>query len=159
VIVRQGEFLRKAMSMRGDYLDQSGDRIPYQFTPELSRRARAIDIWAAIRSLGKEGINDLITRTCVYAEYLADRLQEAGIEVLNKVETNQVLIAFGSNQETERIIRVLQQEGTSWFSGTQWKGRTAMRISVSNYKTTESDIKLTLDSILQAASKSELILR
>jgi glutamate/tyrosine decarboxylase-like PLP-dependent enzyme len=159
VIVRHGEFLRKAMSMKGDYLDQSGDRIPYQFTPELSRRARAIDIWAAIRSLGKVGINDLITRTCVYAEYLADRLQEAGIEVLNKVETNQVLIAFGSDQETERIIRVLQREGTSWFSGTQWKGRTAMRISISNYKTTETDIKLTLDSILLAARKSELILR
>jgi len=81
VICKNGNHLRKAMSIHGDYLDQSGGRIPYQYTPELSRRARAIDIWAAIRTLGKDGIDELITRTCVYAEYISDGLQKAGFEV------------------------------------------------------------------------------
>jgi glutamate/tyrosine decarboxylase-like PLP-dependent enzyme len=153
VIVRNGFHLQRAMSMSGDYLDQSGDRIPYQYTPELSRRARAIDIWASLRTLGKAGVDDLITRTCVYAEYMADRLQKAGFNVLNTVETNQVLVSFGSAEETERVIRDLQEDGTCWFSGTVWKGRVAMRISISSHKTTEHDIRQSLETIIRIAGR------
>jgi glutamate/tyrosine decarboxylase-like PLP-dependent enzyme len=157
VIVRNGAYLRKAMSMSGDYLDQSGDRIPYQYTPELSRRARAIDVWAALRTLGKHGIDDLVTRTCVYAEFLADQLQRAGFEVLNKVETNQVLVAFSSDEETNRIIQNVQDDGTCWCSGTIWKGRVAMRISISSYKTTDRDIRKSLEAIIRVAKRNEKV--
>ncbi|HEX6225254.1 MAG TPA: pyridoxal-dependent decarboxylase [Chryseolinea sp.] len=151
VICRNGTFLRKAMSMQGDYLDQSGGRIPYQYTPELSRRARAIDIWATIRTLGKNGIDELVTRTCVYAEFIAHQLRDAGFDVLNQVETNQVLVSFG--EDTNRVIKEIQSDGTCWCGGTVWKGRPAMRISVSSVKTSEADVKKTLEAILKAASK------
>jgi glutamate/tyrosine decarboxylase-like PLP-dependent enzyme len=151
VICKNGNDLRKAMSIHGDYLDQAGDRIPYHYTPELSRRARAVDIWAAIRTLGKDGIDELVTRTCVFAEFLSHELQEAGFEVLNKVETNQVLVSFG--EDTNRIIKEIQSDGTCWCGGTVWKGRPAMRISVSSVKTTENDIKKSLEAILKLAGK------
>ncbi|HZB12638.1 MAG TPA: pyridoxal-dependent decarboxylase [Chryseolinea sp.] len=151
VICKNGNHLRKAMSIHGDYLDQSGGRIPYQYTPELSRRARAIDIWAAIRTLGKDGIDELITRTCMYADYISHELQKAGFEVMNQVETNQVLVSFGP--DTNRIIKDIQSDGTCWCGGTVWKGRPAMRISVSSVKTTESDVKKSLDAILKSATK------
>jgi glutamate/tyrosine decarboxylase-like PLP-dependent enzyme len=149
VICKEGEYLRKAMSMHGDYLDLSGDRIPYHYTPELSRRARAIDIWAAMRTLGKEGIDELVTRTCAYAEYLASELKKAGYEILNEVETNQVLVSFG--EDTQRIIQEIQAEGTCWCGGTLWKGKPAMRISVSSVKTTAHDIEKSLEAILKVA--------
>lgn len=151
VICKTGVHLRKAMSIHGDYLDQTGDRIPYHYTPELSRRARAIDIWAAIRTLGKNGIDELVTRTCVFAEYISHELQEAGFEVLNQVETNQVLVSFGD--DTDRIIKEIQSDGTCWCGGTVWKGRPAMRISISSVKTTENDIKRSLETILKLARK------
>ncbi len=157
VICRNGNHLRKAMSMHGDYLDQTGDRIPYQYTPELSRRARAVDVWAALRTLGKRGIDDLITRTCVYAEYFATKLTEAGFEVLNEVETNQVLVSFGSDDDTKRVISEIQSDGTCWSSGTTWKGRVAMRISLSSAKTTEHDIKKSLDAVLRIARRQVTI--
>jgi glutamate/tyrosine decarboxylase-like PLP-dependent enzyme len=157
VICRNGFHLRKAMSMQGDYLDQSGERVPYQYTPELSRRARAVDVWAALRTLGKHGIDDLVARTCGYADYLAEKLKEAGFEVLNQVETNQVLVSFGTDEETHRVIRALQNDGTCWCSGTQWKGRAAMRISVSSAKTTECDIKSTLEAMLKIAKKEAAV--
>ena len=151
VICKTGVHLRKAMSIHGDYLDQAGDRIPYHYTPELSRRARAIDIWAAIRTLGKNGIDELVTRTCVFAEYISHELQDAGFEVLNQVETNQVLVSFG--EDTDRIIKEIQSDGTCWCGGTVWKGRPAMRISISSVKTTENDIKKSLEAILKLAGK------
>ena len=152
VICKDGRHLRKAMSISADYLDQSGERIPYQYTPELSRRARAIDVWAVIRTLGKQGIDELITRTCAHAEYLATKLAEHGFAVLNKVETNQVLVSFGSDDETNRVIRRVQSDGTCWCGGTIWKGKTAMRISVSSSKTSDDDIRRSVDAILAAAT-------
>lgn len=153
VICRNGNHLRKAMSMEGDYLDQSGERIPYQYTPELSRRARAIDVWAALRTLGRQGIDDLVTRTCLFAESTAAKLKDEGFDVLNEVETNQVLVSFGRDEDTHRIIREVQAEGTCWCGGTIWKGRAAMRISISSAKTTEEDIKNSLAAILKIAKK------
>jgi len=153
VICREGEHLRKAMSMDGSYLDQSGVRIPYQYTPELSRRARATDIWAAMRTLGKGGIDDLISRSCLYAELFALKLEEAGFEILNEVETNQVLVSFGSDEETQEVITAVQQEGTCWVSGTNWKGRVAMRISISSWATAPADITKSVVAIISCARK------
>jgi glutamate/tyrosine decarboxylase-like PLP-dependent enzyme len=143
------------MSMQGGYLDQTGERIPYQYTPELSRRARAVDIWAAIRTMGKKGIDELITRNCVYATYISQKLQSAGIEVLNDVETNQVLVSFGDN--TSRVIKEIQVDGTCWCGGTTWKGREAMRISISSVKTTEYDVDKSLEAILSVVKKERVV--
>jgi glutamate/tyrosine decarboxylase-like PLP-dependent enzyme len=153
IICADSQYLRKAMSMSGDYLDQSGDRVPYQYTPELSRRARAIDIWAALRTLGKKGIDDLITRTCAYAAFMAEELHKAGYDVLNLVETNQVLVSFGGKAHTEAIINSIQHDGTCWCGGTVWRGRTAMRISFSSHKTTFDDVEKSLQAILKVAGK------
>jgi aromatic-L-amino-acid decarboxylase len=153
VICRHREHLQKAMSIDGSYLDQSGTRIPYQYTPELSRRARANDIWAAMRTLGKAGIDDLITRSCLYAELFAHRLEEAGFEILNDVETNQVLVSFGSDEATIDVIKAIQEDGTCWVSGTHWKGRAAMRISVSSWATRPTDITRSLTAMIASARK------
>lgn len=153
VICKQGIHLRKAMSISGDYLDQSGERIPYQYTPEMSRRARAIDLWAVVRTLGRTGIDDLVKRTCRFALHMAARLRESGFEILNEVEINQVLVSFGSAEETNRVIKGVQTEGTCWCGGTVWQGRTAMRISISSIKTTEEDIEKSIQSILRVALK------
>ena len=156
VICRHKEYLKKAMSMDGSYLDQSGTRVPYQYTPELSRRARAIDIWAAMRTLGKNGIDDLVSRSCLYAEIFAHRLEEAGFEILNEVETNQVLVSFGSDEDTMEVIKTIQQDGTCWVGGTNWKGRQAMRISVSSWATRPADITKSVTAIIACAKKVAL---
>jgi glutamate/tyrosine decarboxylase-like PLP-dependent enzyme len=158
IICKQGLYLRKAMSISGDYLDQSGERIPYQYTPEMSRRARAIDLWAVVRTLGRKGIDDLVTRTCKLADYMATRLKESGFEILNDVEINQILVSFGSAEETNRVIKKIQSDGTCWCGGTIWQGRTAMRISISSIKTTEDDIEKSIDAILRVAQKTAGVL-
>ncbi|HEX6891818.1 MAG TPA: pyridoxal-dependent decarboxylase [Chryseolinea sp.] len=153
VICRHREHLQKAMSMDGSYLDQSGTRIPYQYTPELSRRARATDVWAAMRTLGRTGIDDLISRSCLYAELFARRLEEAGFKILNEVETNQVLVSFGTDVETANVIKAIQEEGTCWVGGTTWKGQIAMRISVSSWATRPQDVTKSVDAMISCARK------
>ncbi|HMG91769.1 MAG TPA: pyridoxal-dependent decarboxylase [Chryseolinea sp.] len=153
IICRDKEHLRKAMSMDGSYLDQTGARIPYQYTPELSRRARATDIWAAMRTLGRNGIDDLISRSCLYAELFAHRLEEAGFEILNEVETNQVLVSFGTDTETSNVIKAIQEDGTCWVGGTTWKGRMAMRISVSSWATQPEDVTKSVNAMISCAKK------
>jgi glutamate/tyrosine decarboxylase-like PLP-dependent enzyme len=139
--------------MEGDYLDQSGTRIPYQYTPELSRRARAVEIWAALRSLGRKGISDLIDRTCNYAQKFADALSKEGYEILNDVIINQVLVSFGSAEENEKIINEIQQDGTCWVGGSKLKGKSMMRISVSSWATTDEDVDKSLNVIIKIAKR------
>jgi glutamate/tyrosine decarboxylase-like PLP-dependent enzyme len=154
--VRQPEHLRAAMSASASYLDIGTDREPNQHTPEMSRRARGVEIWAALRSLGRAGLADLIERTCRYAGRFAEGLRDAGYEVLNDVVLNQVLVAFGDDQATRRVITVLQEDGACWCGGTIWKGRAAMRISVSSWATTEEDVERSLAAMLRiAAGKRE----
>ncbi|MDZ7624877.1 MAG: aminotransferase class V-fold PLP-dependent enzyme [Ignavibacteriaceae bacterium] len=153
VLCSKPDALRTAMSMEGDYLDQSGTRIPYQYTPELSRRARAIEIWAALHSLGKKGIADLIDRTCRYAQKFADGIRKEGFDILNNVVINQVLVSFGSAEINEKIISEIQQDGTCWVGGSKWKGKTVMRISVSSWATTDEDVDKSLDVIVNIAKR------
>jgi glutamate/tyrosine decarboxylase-like PLP-dependent enzyme len=154
-VVREAEHLRSAMALTAAYLQTGGVREPCHYTPEVSRRARGIELWAAIRSLGREGLRDLIERNCRLAKSFAERLQEAGFEVLNEVVLNQVLVCFGSAEETRRVIQEVQREGTCWCGGTQWHGRTAMRISVSNWATTEDDVERSLAAIVKIAKLSK----
>ncbi len=151
--VRDPETLRAAMMTTAAYLVQSATREPDQYTPEMSRRARGVEIWAALRSLGRSGLADLIERTCVYASHFADSLRDAGYEILNDVELNQVLVSFGNDDITRRIIAGIQEDGTCWCGGTVWHGRAAMRISVSSWATTDMDVERSLAAMLRIADR------
>ena len=148
---RHGEALRAAMAASAAYLSVSDRRQPDQYTPELSRRARGVEIWAALRSLGRAGVADLIERTCRFATRFADGLRAAGYEILNEVTLNQVLVAFGDDDTTRRVIAGIQTDGTCWCGGTLWHGRAAMRISVSSWATSEDDVERSLAAILRIA--------
>jgi len=151
VFVRDGESLRGAMMPPVAYLPDAGGREPWQYTPEASRRARAVEIWAALMSLGRSGVAELVERTCRHASRFADGLRLAGYEILNDVVLNQVLVSFGSDQMTRLVIAGVQQEGTCWCGETEWRGKAAMRISISSWATTEEDVELSLAVILGVA--------
>jgi glutamate/tyrosine decarboxylase-like PLP-dependent enzyme len=150
--VRDGAALRGAMAISADYLPESPYRNPSDFTPELSRRARGVDIWAALHSLGREGVADLVERCCAYARTFARELAASGFEVLNEVVLNQVLVAFGDEAATARVVAALQAEGTCWCGPTRWQGRSAMRISVSSWATTAEDVARSIDAIRRVAA-------
>ncbi|HEU5021656.1 MAG TPA: aminotransferase class V-fold PLP-dependent enzyme [Bryobacteraceae bacterium] len=149
--VRDPRLLRAAMSIEAPYLPVGANREPSQYTPELSRRARGVDIWAALKSLGRSGVAELIERNCRSASRFASGLAEVGFEILNDVVLNQVLVSFGSPEDTKAIIEGIQAEGTCWCGPTEWQGRTAMRISVCSWRTTEEDVERSLAAILQVA--------
>lgn len=149
--VRDGDALRGAMAMVAAYLPPGARREPYHFTPELSRRARGVELWAALRAMGRSGMRKLVERTCGHAARFAKELQAAGFAVLNDVVINQVLVSFGSAERTLGVIARLQEDGTCWFGETKWQGQTAMRISVASWATTDEDVTASLAAILQAA--------
>jgi glutamate/tyrosine decarboxylase-like PLP-dependent enzyme len=124
-----------------------------RFTPEMSRRARGVEVWAALRFLGTQGLAELIDRTCTHALTFASRLEAAGYAVLNDVVLNQVLVSFGNDEKTKQVIAGIQNEGTTWCGGTVWHGRAAMRISVSSWATTADDVEKTVDAILGVARR------
>ena len=150
--VRDAVALRAAMGMSAAYLSPGAEREPSQFTPEMSRRARGVELWATLRSLGRDGLANLIERTCGYAMSFADGLRASGFDILNDVVINQVLVSFGSAEKTTRVIERVQQEGVCWCGGTVWQGHTAMRISVSSWATTEDDVAASVAAIRRAAS-------
>jgi glutamate/tyrosine decarboxylase-like PLP-dependent enzyme len=122
------------------------------FTLESSRRARGFAVWAALRELGREGMAHLVDQCSALARRFAAGLADAGFEVGNEVVLNQVLVSFGSDAETDRVIEAVQRDGTCWMGGTTWHGRRYMRISVSNYSTTESDVDRSVAAIIRAAT-------
>jgi glutamate/tyrosine decarboxylase-like PLP-dependent enzyme len=152
--VRDPDALRAAMAITAEYLPtDSPYRNPSDFTPELSRRGRGVEVWAALRALGRAGVAELVERTCRLARRFAEGFQAAGCRVLNEVVLNQVLVSFGEAQTTNRIISEVQADGTCWCGGTVWQGQTAMRISVSSWATTESDVERSLEAMLRVARK------
>lgn len=150
-IVRDPEHLRAAMTIRAAYLIMGEHREPWQYTPEASRRARGIEIWAALKSLGRKGLAEMIERNCRMASRFADGLRGAGFAVLNDVQLNQVMVSFGNAEKTRRVIAEIQREGTCWCGGTEWHGHSAMRISVSNWATTDEDVDRSLAAIARLA--------
>ncbi|MFN8489876.1 MAG: aminotransferase class V-fold PLP-dependent enzyme [Caldilineaceae bacterium] len=151
VFCRNPEHLRAAMAASAAYLIASDAREPSDYTPEMSRRSRGIEIWAALRSLGRSGLADLIERNCRYAARFAEGLRTAGFEILNDVALNQVMVSFGDNETTRRVIAAVQQDGACWAGGTTWRGRAAMRISVSSWATTAEDVEKSLAAIVRVA--------
>lgn len=153
-ITRDVAALKSAMAITADYLPTDTEhRNPSDFTPELSRRARGADIWAAIRSLGRNGVEDLIARCCLHARRFAEGLGDAGFEILNDVVLNQVLVSFGDDRTTGRVIEAIQRDGTCWCGGTVWQGRRAMRISVCNWSTTAEDVETSLEAMITCAER------
>lgn len=152
-VVRDAGALRAAMSRKGAYLihDERGD--PADTVPELSRRGRAFPVWAALRSLGRDGVADLVDGLCRHAgEFAAGIAAIEGASVLNDVVFTQVCATFGDDARTDRVMSRLLEEGTAWISGSTWQGRRVMRISVSNWSTTDDDVARTLTAIRRAAA-------
>jgi len=157
--VRDPGALRAAMAIHAEYLPKADERDPSDYTPELSRRARGVEVWAALRTLGRSGLAAMIERTCRHARRFAEGLAAAGHEVLNEVVLNQVLVSFGDPATTQRVIAAVQEDGTCWCGGTLWQGRTAMRISVCSWATTEADVEKSLAAMIAAAGRVEAAAR
>ena len=152
--VRDPHALKAAMAITAEYLPTESEfRNPADFTPELSRRARGVEVWAALHALGREGLAELIERNCAQARRFAEKLSSAGFEILNEVVLNQVLVSFGDAEKTKRVIQGIQDEGTCWAGITVWQGRTAMRISVSSWATTEADVDKSVEAMIAVARK------
>lgn len=151
VICRHPEAMRGALMVGAAYLYDDGGREPSHYGPEFSRRARGVEVWAALRALGRAGLADLVERTCRYARRFAEAMADAGYEVLNEVVLNQALVAFGDDVVTRRTIAGVQTEGTCWCGGSVWQGRAAMRISVSSWATTADDVERSIAAILRCA--------
>jgi glutamate/tyrosine decarboxylase-like PLP-dependent enzyme len=160
VFVRDPDAHRAAVSHGAAYYVSAagGERDNHHFVPESSRRARGFAVWAALRSLGRQGVAELVERCCALARRFAERLGAApGVEIPNDVVLNQVLVRFsppaGGDRDawTREVIRRIQEDGTCWAGGTTWRGRTALRISVSNATTTEADVDRSAAAILRCA--------
>ena len=152
VLVRDPSSLERVMSVDASYLLEGEiGHDPGLYTPELSRRARGVPTYAVLKSLGRSGLAELVDRTIDLAQHFAARLEEEGYEVLNDVVLNQVLVSFGDPEETRRIVKAVSDEGVMFAGPTVWQGKTAMRISVSGYSTTEADIEESVTAILRAA--------
>jgi glutamate/tyrosine decarboxylase-like PLP-dependent enzyme len=153
--VRDADALRSSMAITAEYLPPQGPRRnPCDFTPELSRRARGVEVWSALFHLGREGLAELIERNCAQARRFADRLTAAGYDVLNEVVLNQVVVRFGDAERTKRVIEAIQQDGTCWAGVTVWQGHTAMRISVCSWATTDADVERSVDAMIRCARES-----
>jgi glutamate/tyrosine decarboxylase-like PLP-dependent enzyme len=145
--------LRASMSATAPYLVEGISREPSQYTPDFSRRARGVEVWAALASLGRSGLADLVERCCRHATRFADGFRQAGYEVPNDVVLNQLVVRFGDDQRTRDIIARVQEDGTCWLGGTVWKGKAAMRISCSSWATTDEDVDQSLAAILRIAAE------
>ena len=155
VFCRDGGMLRAAMRARpAAYLTEGEAREPDQHVPDFSRRARGIEVWAALLSLGREGLRDLLERTCAHARRFASGLRADGHAILNEVVLNQVLVSFGPPERTRRVITEVQKGGVLWCGGTEWQGHTAMRISVSSWATTAEDVERSLSGIRAAVARA-----
>lgn len=156
--VRDGEHLRAAMAATADYLVATGDREPFHYTPEMSRRARAIEIWAAVRLLGRTGVAGLIDQGCRQAALLARLFSKAGYEVVNEVVLNQILVSFGSDAVNRATIDNIQRDGTCWCGGTSWNGRWVMRVSIASWSTSDDDIRISFEAMQRAAQQARAVL-
>lgn len=154
VFCRDPKHLAMVMALDpAAYIEEvRGSEEPDNFSLEMSRRARGVEVWAALKSLGRSGVADLIERTCHHAQTFSIKLAEAGFDILNDVSLNQVLVSFGTDEKTRDVLARVQEEGTCWMSGTKWHGKEAMRISVSSWATTAKDVDQSIEAILHAAS-------
>ena len=150
---------RAAMAAHADYLVHAGpgaERDQMDWNPEFSRRARGFAVYAALRSLGRTGVRELVERCCAHARRFAEELATLpGVEVLNEVVLNQLLFRYESDERTDDVLRRVQASGEAWMSGTVWDGRKAIRISVSNWQTSDDDVARALAAFENAYAAVE----
>ena len=152
-LVRDQEALRKAMALSAAYLPGfAGETIG--LTPQSSQRARGVEVWATLAALGRDGVAELVDRSCRLARRFAEGVSSAGFEVLNHVVLNQVMVSFGSAETTDGVIAAVQDEGTCWCGPTTWQDRRAMRVSVSGWSTTEDDIDRSIAAVRECALRT-----
>jgi len=148
--------LRAAFSVQASYFinpDPKGD--PFDKGPELSRRARGVPVWAALRSLGRSGVTDLVDGLVANAQAIADGIASIPTaEILNDVVYTQVSVAFGADERTRDVTQRLLADGTAWMSGSRWQGRDVLRVSVSNWSTDAEDVAASVDAVRRAAAAS-----
>ena len=149
--VRDGGDLRRTFASVAGYLPPQGGYEAMHHTPQSSQRARQIEIWAVLRTLGRSGVADLVDRCCRHASTIAAGLSEAGLEVVNQVVLNQVLVRANSDDQTSRWIAAVQDDGTCWCGPTEWGGRVAMRVSVSGWSTNEDEVQRSVDAMVRCA--------
>jgi glutamate/tyrosine decarboxylase-like PLP-dependent enzyme len=154
-VVRRPEDLRRSFAATAGYLPPDTGFEAMHHTPQSSQRARQIEVWAVLRTLGRQGVTDLVVRTCNHAQAMAADLRQGGLEVLNDVVLNQVLVRAATDERTQAMVEAVQQDGTCWCGPTTWENRPAMRISISGWATTSDDIKKSADAIIAAAQRQD----
>jgi len=155
VIVRDERAHRAATAMHGPYIDDfnDGHGQPFDYVPEMSRRARGVPVWAVLRSLGRQGVVDLVDRMALRARRLAAGIAAIpAATVLNEVVFTQASIAFESDETTRRVVAAILDEGEVWMSGSEWQGRAVLRISVSNWQTSEDDVERSIAAVARAVA-------
>ena len=150
-LLRRGEDLRRSFASVAGYLPPDTGFEAMHHTPMGSQRPRQVEIWAALRTLGRSGVEALIARACEHARTMADELRRAGLEIVNDVVLNQVLVRAGTDELTLAMVDAVQADGTCWCGPTSWQGRPAMRISVSGWATTGEDVRMSADAIVRAS--------
>lgn len=155
VMTQHPQAMRTAMTTVAPYLVQDETRQPSHYTPEQSRRARGIEVWAALKAMGKQGLCEMIEGCCAHALFLADGLREAGFTIHNDVVINQVFVSFGDAETTDRVIEQVQRDGVLWAGRSVWQGHVGMRLSVSSWATTHDDMQKTLAAIIHASEVSK----
>ena len=151
--MRDREAMATSMAMHGDYLIESPVGDPQERVPELSRRARGTPVWAVLRSLGRSGLTDLVDRLAGHASAFAAAVDHLpGATVVNDVVFTQACIAFADDATTQRVTELLLDEGTAWMSGSRWRGQAVLRVSVSNWSTTDEDVARSVAALERVAS-------
>ena len=150
ILCRHHEALASAMQATGSYILYSENRDGMLYTPEMSRRSRAIELWATIKILGKSGVEELVDELCVRAQQFAKQLNAQGFHILNDVVFNQVLVTCDSPEQTAATLKNLQQSGECWCGGAKWHDTPVIRVSVCSWATTEEDITRTVSAFVQA---------
>ncbi len=156
VLCRDRQALLSAMQISGAYIPSTGERDGMNYTPEMSRRARAVDLWAALKSLGREGLEELVDRLCGLALRFSQGLEVEGFEILNEVVFNQVLVRCETPDLTRKTLENIQQSGDCWCGGTTWMGEPAIRISVCSWASTENDIDRSIGAFVQGRALANL---
>jgi glutamate/tyrosine decarboxylase-like PLP-dependent enzyme len=152
-LVRRPEDLRRSFAAAAGYLPPDTAFEAMHHTPQSSQRARQVEVWAVLRTLGRPGVTDLIAQTCRHAQTMAGYLSQAGLDVLNEVVLNQVLVRAATDDQTLALVEAVQRDGTCWCGPTLWQHRPAMRISISGWATTAEDIRQSADAIIAAARR------
>ncbi len=149
-LCRHRDAFTQALQARGSYIAYGAERDNMRYTTEMSRRARAVPLWAVLRSLGAEGVERLVDTLCDHAAHFASCLERAGFELVCPVSFNQFMVACGSEDRTARVLRAVQESGVCWCGSSRWKGRLVIRVSVCSHATTRDDVEKSSDAFARA---------